>query len=186
MLQKLVASDNGETLLISVTSFRFRCVDVASALSVCILHFGSRAFQFTLPTTNYWGFFCFLSVPHGDLHHRMILDVHHHSPDHHSVLLLSVAPHPSQCHSKIYLQHPARLTKDLSSMKLALVASMLIGLEAASCKTDFKNWHPPVLGYARSPCPLLNSLANHHVLPHDGRGKREACYLPPKIETYKS
>jgi hypothetical protein len=30
-------------------------------------------------------------------------------------------------------------------------------------------WQAPDEGDARSPCPMLNSLANHGVLPHSGR-----------------
>lgn len=34
---------------------------------------------------------------------------------------------------------------------------------------DFTNWHPPGPGDVRGPCPCLNSLANHNILPHNGR-----------------
>ncbi|ORY67212.1 Chloroperoxidase [Pseudomassariella vexata] len=34
---------------------------------------------------------------------------------------------------------------------------------------DFENWAPPGDGDVRGPCPALNSLANHHIIPHDGR-----------------
>jgi hypothetical protein len=34
---------------------------------------------------------------------------------------------------------------------------------------DFGNWHPPVSGDLRSPCPALNSLANHGFIPRNGR-----------------
>ncbi|KAF2789084.1 Cloroperoxidase [Melanomma pulvis-pyrius CBS 109.77] len=42
----------------------------------------------------------------------------------------------------------------------------LAGLTAA---VDFGNWQPPDPGDARSPCPALNSLANHNIIPHDGK-----------------
>lgn len=31
------------------------------------------------------------------------------------------------------------------------------------------DWHPPVSGDARGPCPALNSLANHGFIPRDGK-----------------
>ncbi|KAH7406144.1 Chloroperoxidase [Phaeosphaeria sp. MPI-PUGE-AT-0046c] len=34
---------------------------------------------------------------------------------------------------------------------------------------DFADWHPQGDGFVRSPCPALNSLANHNVLPRNGR-----------------
>ncbi|KAF2110214.1 Chloroperoxidase [Lophiotrema nucula] len=57
-------------------------------------------------------------------------------------------------------------------MKLAAALSVLVGLAAsnANCQIDFKNWHPPIPGDVRSPCPLLNSLANHDILPRNGKG----------------
>ncbi|KAH8719451.1 Chloroperoxidase, partial [Phaeosphaeriaceae sp. PMI808] len=30
-------------------------------------------------------------------------------------------------------------------------------------------WHPPGPSDVRSPCPMLNALANHGILPHDGK-----------------
>lgn len=44
---------------------------------------------------------------------------------------------------------------------LCLVASVVASV-------DFSNWHPPHNGEVRSPCPVLNSLANHDILPRDG------------------
>ncbi|KAK4033342.1 heme-thiolate peroxidase [Parachaetomium inaequale] len=36
-------------------------------------------------------------------------------------------------------------------------------------------WHPPGPGDFRGPCPMMNTLANHGILPHDGRNiTREA------------
>ncbi|PSN67638.1 Cloroperoxidase [Corynespora cassiicola Philippines] len=34
-------------------------------------------------------------------------------------------------------------------------------------------WHLPVAGDVRSPCPGLNVLANHNILPHDGKNITE-------------
>ncbi|KAL2166318.1 hypothetical protein VTG60DRAFT_2950 [Thermothelomyces hinnuleus] len=31
-------------------------------------------------------------------------------------------------------------------------------------------WHPPGPGDLRGPCPMMNTLANHGILPRDGRG----------------
>ncbi|WPG97684.1 Chloroperoxidase [Acrodontium crateriforme] len=36
-------------------------------------------------------------------------------------------------------------------------------------KYDFTKWSPAGPHDARSPCPVLNSLANHYILPHDGK-----------------
>jgi hypothetical protein len=41
--------------------------------------------------------------------------------------------------------------------------------QSLSCDLLPDNWHPPTYGDVRGPCPLLNSLANHCFLPHDGR-----------------
>jgi len=35
---------------------------------------------------------------------------------------------------------------------------------------DWTTWRTPESGEVRSPCPVLNSLANHGVLPRDGKG----------------
>jgi len=35
---------------------------------------------------------------------------------------------------------------------------------------DWTKWRAPESGEVRSPCPVLNSLANHGVLPRDGKG----------------
>ncbi|KAF2275381.1 Chloroperoxidase, partial [Westerdykella ornata] len=34
---------------------------------------------------------------------------------------------------------------------------------------DFQNWAPPGKNDVRGPCPAMNSLANHHIINHDGR-----------------
>ncbi|QDS76651.1 hypothetical protein FKW77_008188 [Venturia effusa] len=34
---------------------------------------------------------------------------------------------------------------------------------------DWNKWSPPGEGDVRSPCPCINALANHHILPHDGK-----------------
>jgi Peroxidase, family 2 len=35
---------------------------------------------------------------------------------------------------------------------------------------DWSKWEPAGDGCVRSPCPMLNALANHHILPYDGKG----------------
>jgi hypothetical protein len=52
-------------------------------------------------------------------------------------------------------------------MKLLLVTYTLLGMVTAA--VNFEDWHPQGHGFVRSPCPALNSLANHNVLPRDGR-----------------
>jgi len=51
-------------------------------------------------------------------------------------------------------------------MKFLCSLLAIIGLTVA---LDFGDWHPPVAGDLRSPCPALNSLANHGFIPHNGR-----------------
>ncbi|KAF4636354.1 heme-thiolate peroxidase [Cudoniella acicularis] len=35
---------------------------------------------------------------------------------------------------------------------------------------DWTKWEPAGEGDVRSPCPMINALANHHILPHSGKG----------------
>ncbi|KAJ4288628.1 hypothetical protein N0V90_011865 [Kalmusia sp. IMI 367209] len=44
----------------------------------------------------------------------------------------------------------------------------LSSLAQAYSKHD-DHWAPPGSGDVRGPCPALNSLANHHIIPHDGK-----------------
>ncbi|KAH8723882.1 Chloroperoxidase [Phaeosphaeriaceae sp. PMI808] len=47
---------------------------------------------------------------------------------------------------------------------------LLLFLAASVCAYgDFSKWRSPHDGDVRSPCPALNSLANHGILPRDGR-----------------
>ncbi|TKA42092.1 hypothetical protein B0A54_07179 [Friedmanniomyces endolithicus] len=39
---------------------------------------------------------------------------------------------------------------------------------------DWSKWTPPGNGDVRSPCPAINSLANHGILPHNGRNITKA------------
>ncbi|KAH7323887.1 Chloroperoxidase [Rhexocercosporidium sp. MPI-PUGE-AT-0058] len=35
---------------------------------------------------------------------------------------------------------------------------------------DWTKWEPAGEGDVRSPCPMINALSNHHILPHNGKG----------------
>ncbi|KAF2108424.1 Chloroperoxidase [Lophiotrema nucula] len=45
-------------------------------------------------------------------------------------------------------------------------------------------WHPPVAGDVRSPCPGLNVLANHGILPRDGKNYDHDMILEALPSTY--
>ncbi|KAH7136182.1 Peroxidase, family 2-domain-containing protein [Dendryphion nanum] len=47
------------------------------------------------------------------------------------------------------------------------MAFALAGLTNAAI--DFTNWAPPGPGDIRGPCPAMNSMANHHIIPHNGK-----------------
>ncbi|RMZ87691.1 hypothetical protein DV736_g5085, partial [Chaetothyriales sp. CBS 134916] len=42
--------------------------------------------------------------------------------------------------------------------------------QPADTPIEWGNWAPPGEGDVRSPCPAVNALANHHLLPHNGKG----------------
>jgi len=57
---------------------------------------------------------------------------------------------------------------------------------------DWNKWNPPGEGDVRSPCPCINALANHGILPHNGKGitkdaaitaLKSAVNLGPSIAT---
>ncbi|KAK5165295.1 uncharacterized protein LTR77_009393 [Saxophila tyrrhenica] len=58
-------------------------------------------------------------------------------------------------------------------MKLALL--LTAGCTAATCHLQARKqgsqteWHPAGPGDLRGPCPMMNTLANHGFLPHDGK-----------------
>ncbi|KAI0138289.1 Chloroperoxidase [Pestalotiopsis sp. NC0098] len=52
-------------------------------------------------------------------------------------------------------------------MKFTATLSVLVVAPAALA--DFGTWSPPGPDDVRAPCPMLNSLANHGFLPHDGK-----------------
>lgn len=47
------------------------------------------------------------------------------------------------------------------------IASLLVSSVFA---IDFSQWSPPGKDDVRSPCPALNSFANHGIIPHSGKG----------------
>ncbi|KAF2476480.1 Cloroperoxidase [Lindgomyces ingoldianus] len=52
-------------------------------------------------------------------------------------------------------------------MRISFPFFTLAGLAGAA--NTFGYWHPPVQGDVRSPCPALSSLANHNIIPHNGK-----------------
>ncbi|KAF2741403.1 Cloroperoxidase [Polyplosphaeria fusca] len=55
-------------------------------------------------------------------------------------------------------------------LNITCVALFSLAVATADCDDNFSKWHPPVPGDLRSPCPLLNALANHGIIPHNGSG----------------
>ncbi|KAK3350256.1 Chloroperoxidase [Lasiosphaeria hispida] len=54
-------------------------------------------------------------------------------------------------------------------MRLSLPAALCLASTVASFAVDDHPWRAPSSSDHRSPCPLLNSLANHGFLPRSGR-----------------
>ncbi|KAL4812422.1 Peroxidase, family 2-domain-containing protein [Aspergillus spinulosporus] len=57
-------------------------------------------------------------------------------------------------------------------MKIAIPLMTVLGLSAANPHYgagDISHWTGPGAGDYRGPCPMMNTLANHNFLPHDGR-----------------
>lgn len=52
---------------------------------------------------------------------------------------------------------------------MKLTSCVLIIAPLATAAVNFTNFHPPFPGDLRSPCPALNALANHYIIPHSGR-----------------
>lgn len=53
-----------------------------------------------------------------------------------------------------------------------------------SAALDFNDWHPPVSGDVRSPCPGLNALANHNIIPHSGKNLTPEILVPAITAAY--
>lgn len=56
------------------------------------------------------------------------------------------------------------------AIMLPATALLSIHISLAAAQGSFTTRTPPGPGDLRSPCPGLNSLANHGFLPHDGKG----------------
>lgn len=54
-------------------------------------------------------------------------------------------------------------------MKPQSILLAIAGILTTATSLDFGDWHPPVSGDVRSPCPALNSLANHGFIPRNGK-----------------
>jgi len=48
---------------------------------------------------------------------------------------------------------------------------------------DWSKWEPAGEGDVRSPCPMINALANHHVLPHSGKGITKAMAVDALVKS---
>ncbi|KAM0544102.1 hypothetical protein ACHAPJ_011984 [Fusarium lateritium] len=62
-------------------------------------------------------------------------------------------------------------------MKFSIVSVMFL-VASASARHEYGSdslpkWHPAGPGDFRGPCPMMNTLANHGFLPHDGRNLTE-------------
>ncbi|KAK9773064.1 putative Chloroperoxidase [Seiridium cardinale] len=53
---------------------------------------------------------------------------------------------------------------------ICALAAPVVALSSGSEYSVLPEWHPPGAGDVRAPCPMLNTLANHGYLPHDGKG----------------
>jgi len=51
----------------------------------------------------------------------------------------------------------------------ALKPGQVVPVNAAGHNLTWPEYHPPVEGDSRSACPMLNAMANHGILPHDGK-----------------
>jgi hypothetical protein len=72
-------------------------------------------------------------------------------------------------HSSI-LPNPS-LESQSSRMTMLLLASAFSFFwlaTIAKADVNFTNWAPPGPGDVRGPCPAMNSMANHHIIPHHG------------------
>lgn len=55
-------------------------------------------------------------------------------------------------------------------MLLPVSLSIVSLLVSSALAYDYSQWSPPGPDDSRSPCPGLNSMANHGILPHNGKG----------------
>ncbi|KAF2488826.1 Cloroperoxidase [Lophium mytilinum] len=50
---------------------------------------------------------------------------------------------------------------------------------------DWTKWEPAGDGDVRSPCPMINALANHHVLPHNGKKITKEMAITALVDAIK-
>ena len=60
-------------------------------------------------------------------------------------------------------------SKTATSYTMKYTLLILSAVTSVSAYADFGNWKGPGKDDIRGPCPVLNTLANHHLIPHDGR-----------------
>jgi hypothetical protein len=53
---------------------------------------------------------------------------------------------------------------------MQLLLFFLSWIAMTTAQVNFEDWRPAGNGDVRSPCPALNALANHNILPRNGRG----------------
>ncbi|KMW67538.1 hypothetical protein BDDG_12174 [Blastomyces dermatitidis ATCC 18188] len=51
----------------------------------------------------------------------------------------------------------------------AVTVASVVSFSSVYAAADYARWRPPGPGDVRGPCPALNSLANHGILPHNGK-----------------
>lgn len=55
-------------------------------------------------------------------------------------------------------------------MKIISASFAVLSLTSITiAQANWEDWHPPSSGDVRGPCPALNSLANHGILPRNGK-----------------
>jgi hypothetical protein len=64
------------------------------------------------------------------------------------------------------------------------VFSSLLGAASLAATYEFPPWTPPSSSDVRSPCPALNTIANHGIIPHTGRGLTVGMLQKALGETY--
>lgn len=68
-----------------------------------------------------------------------------------------------------YTIHLTILTLTMKLPTPLLTLALLLPSVSPTPTIDFSKWHAALPGDLRSPCPALNALANHYIIPHDGR-----------------
>ena len=58
----------------------------------------------------------------------------------------------------------------IQKMQPNMLLPIILSLASSAIAIDFSKWAPPGPNDVRSPCPGLNSLANHNIIPHSGKG----------------